>query len=216
MLHAAVLLLMTGSAITAAACCLVAGGLAPPAVPWQSRQSAVVMALGMVALCAGGGDARVPLLVAAAGIASAMLGVVGTRGRAHADACFHRALGCVVMALCALAVAGARLGPSAPVPADSGHAGHGALVPMSWAAGAGVLALLGLMLVARARQRGGLGRRATVVGRVDASRAAGLRGAEVGAPVLRRGVLSGPILLEAEGGAMAISLIVMAAMVLTP
>lgn len=203
MLHAAALLLMIGSAITAAACCLVAGGVVPGAVPWQARQSAVVMALGMVALCAGDGDARVLLLVAVAGIASAMLGVVGTRGRAHADACFHRALGCVVMAVCALALLGARVGTSAPAAAGIGHAGHGALVPMSLAAAAGVVVLLGLMLVARVRPRVRHG-------------AVPERAGRAGAAVLRRGALSGRILLEAEGVAMAISLIVMAAMVLVP
>ncbi|MFB7844561.1 hypothetical protein [Microbacterium sp. NPDC056052] len=199
MLHAAVLLLMVGSAITAALCCLIAGGVLPRAVPWQARQSAVVMALGMVALCAGDGDARILLLVAVAGIASAMLGVVGTRGRAHADACFHRALGCVVMAVCALALLGARSGMAAPAPAGSSHAGHGALVPMSLAAAAGVVALLGLMLVARVRHRAD-------PARADAA----------GAAVLRGGALSGRILLEAEGVAMVVSLIVMAAMVLLP
>ena len=199
MLHAAALLLMIGSAITAAACCLVAGGVVPGAVPWQARQSAVVMALGMVALCAGDGDARVLLLVAVAGIASAMLGVVGTRGRAHADACFHRALGCVVMAVCALALLGARVGTPAPAAAGIGHAGHGALVPMSLAAAAGVVVLVGLMLVARVRH-----------GAVPE------RAGRAGAAVLRREALSGRILLEAEGVAMAISLIVMAAMVLVP
>ncbi|MFJ4165053.1 hypothetical protein ACIPY5_05810 [Microbacterium sp. NPDC089698] len=199
MLHAAALLLMIGSAITAAVCCLVAGGVVPRAVPWQARQSAVVMALGMVALCAGDGDARILLLVAVAGIASAMLGVVGTRGRAHADACFHRALGCVVMAVCALAMLGARSGAPAPVTSGFGHSGHGALVPMSVAAASGVVVLLGLMLVARVRHR------------VEAAPAGG-----AGAAVLRRGALRARILLEAEGVSMAISLIVMAAMVLIP
>lgn len=199
MLHAAALLLMIGSAITAAVCCLVAGGVVPRAVPWQARQSAVVMALGMVALCAGDGDARILLLVAVAGIASAMLGVVGTRGRAHADACFHRALGCVIMAVCALAMLGALSGAPAPVTSGLGHTGHGALVPMSVAAASGVVVLLGLMLVARVRHR------------VEPAPAGG-----AGAAVLRRGALRARILLEAEGVAMAISLIVMAAMVLIP
>jgi len=197
MLHAAATMLMIGSAIAAAVCCLGAGRIAPRAVPWQARQSAVVMALGMVALCAAGGDARVLLLVAASGIVSAMLGVAGTRGRAYADACFHRALGCVVMAVYALTMLGTRSGAPAPVASGFGHAGHGAFVPMSLVATGGVVLLLGLMLVARVRHR------------VDPGGAGG-----AGAGVLRRGAPRGRILLEAEGVAMAISLIVMAAMVL--
>ena len=234
MLHEAVLLLMVGSAITAAACCLAAGGVMPRAVPWQARQSAVVMALGMIALCAGDGDARLLLLVAVAGIVSAMLGVVGTRGRAHADACFHRALGCVVMAVCALAMLGARSGAPEPAPAALGHAGHGAVVPMSAAAAFGVAALLGLMLRARVRHRAvggsaGAGGAASgvraVVRRVaipvGALPAEGHRPDPAEAPgsgvATRR--LEGPrgrILLEAEGAAMAVSLVVMAVMVLMP
>ncbi|MBS1907928.1 MAG: hypothetical protein JST33_15515 [Actinobacteria bacterium] len=223
MLHAAVMLLMIGSAITAAACCLGAGRLAPGAVPWQARQSAVIMALGMLALCAGDGDARVLLLVAVVGIASAMLGVVGTRGRAHADACFHRALGCVVMAVCALAMLGARFRSPAPVSTGLGHAGHGALVPLSLAAAAGVAALLLLMLGARVRHRGGSGQgdgggplAARAVRRGPEPAPPAGAGAGVGAGVLRRRAISGRTLLEAEGIAMAVSLVVMAAMVLMP
>lgn len=225
MLHAAVLLLMVGSAITAAACCLAAGGMMPRAVPWQARQSAVVMALGMIALCAGDGDARLLLLIAVAGIVSAMLGVVGTRGRAHADACFHRALGCVVMAVCALAMLGARSGAPEPAPAVLGHAGHGAVVPMSVAAAIGVAALLGLMLRSRVRHRA-VGERAGAVARrvavpVGAPSAADYHPEPAGAQgrgvaMRRRGEPRGRILLEAEGAAMAVSLVVMAVMVLAP
>ena len=189
MLHAAVMLLMAGSAITAAACCLIAGRVAPSVVPWQSRQSAVVMALGMVALCVAAGDAGLLLLVTASGIGSAMLGVVGIRGRVHAGACFHRALGCIVMAVCALALLGARgaaVGSAVPV---AGHAAHGALVPMTVVAVLAAAALLGLMVIARLRHRGV----AVAMGRRRAH---------------------GRILLETEGAAMALSLVVMAAMLL--
>ncbi|VXB18891.1 conserved membrane hypothetical protein [Microbacterium sp. 8M] len=189
MLHAAVMLLMAGSAITAAVCCLLAGRVAPGAVPWQARQSAVVMALGMIVLCVATGDPGVLLLVTACGIGSAMLGVVGIRGRVHADACFHRALGCVVMAVCALALLGARgaaAGSAVPV---AGHSAHGALVPMTVVAVLAAAALLGLMVIARVRH-GGV---AVATGR-------------------RRS--QGWILLETEGAAMALSLVVMAAMLL--
>ncbi|GAB6856883.1 hypothetical protein [Microbacterium xylanilyticum] len=189
MLHAAVMLLMAGSAITAAACCLIAGRVAPSVVPWQSRQSAVVMALGMVALCVAAGDAGLLLLVTASGIGSAMLGVVGIRGRVHAGACFHRALGCIVMAVCALALLDARgpwVGSAVTV---TSHAAHGVLVPMTVVAVVAAAALLGLMVVARVRH-GGV---AVAMGRRRAH---------------------GRILLETEGAAMALSLVVMAAMLL--
>ena len=225
MLHTAATVLMIGSAIAAAACCLGAGRVVPSAVPWQARQSAVVMALGMVALCAGGHDARILLLVAVSGIVSAMLGVVGTRGRTHADACFHRALGGVVMAVCALAmlrtevVTGANPGSSGGVAAAAagpGHAGHGGIVPLSVVAAAGVAVLLGLMLFARVRHRADLGRAAAVGARAAArvvAVAAG--GASSGHAVTRgSGALNGRILLEAEGAAMAVSMVVMGAMVL--
>lgn len=224
MLHAAMTLLMIGSAVTAAACCLGAGRVAPRTVPWQARQSAVAMALGMLALCAGDGDARVLLLVVAAGIASAMLGVVGTRGRAHADACFHRALGCVVMALCALALLGTRAGSAAGggTSVSSGHGGHGAVVPISLLSGAGVVLLLALMLAARVRHHAQSGRvdargtvgalsRRTVGDTADHGAAGGM---PVAAEATGRGVRDGRTLLEVEGIAMVISLIVMAAMVL--
>jgi hypothetical protein len=96
----------------------------------------------MIALCAGEGDARVLLLIAV-GIASAMLGVGGTRGRPHADACFHRALGCVVMAVCALAMLGARSGAPDPAPAGSATRGTARSCRCPWAAAIGVAALLG-------------------------------------------------------------------------
>jgi len=217
MLHVAAMLLMIASAITAAACCLVAGGVMPRAVPWQARQSALMMALGMVVLGAADGDARLLLLVAATAIASAMLGVVGTRGRAHADACFHRALGCVVMAVCALAMLSAQ--PRAAVSAEGrlGHAGHGGLVPMSLAAGLGVAVLLGLMLVARIRHRAGSAGVDAAAGRLSGPlRPASERSPAAVADLRGRVALRGRILLEVEGAAMAVSLIFMAAMVLAP
>ncbi|MGO4680548.1 hypothetical protein [Microbacterium sp. 2MCAF23] len=226
MLHMAATVLMIGSAIAAAACCLGAGRVVPSAVPWQARQSAVVMALGMVALCAGGHDARILLLVAVSGIVSAMLGVAGTRGRTHADACFHRALGGVVMAVCALAMLrtevvtganpGSTGGVAAAAAAGPGHAGHGGIVPLSVVAATGVTVLLGLMLFARVRHRTVLGRAAAVGARATASVVAvAAGGASSGRGVTRgSGVLNGRILLEAEGAAMAVSMVVMGAMVL--
>ncbi len=184
-LHGVAMGLMIGSAIMAALCCLGAGRLsAGRAVPWQGRQSAIVMALGMLALCAGGEDARVALLVAVAGLGSAMLGAAGTRGRPYAGACFHRALGCVAMALCAMAMLGAAAGRRTAAAATTAttHAGHGAVTPAGLLVAGGVAMLLALMVAARVRHR----------------------------PAAQGGVR---ILLEAEGGAMALSLVVMGAMV---
>ncbi|MDQ4214577.1 hypothetical protein [Microbacterium capsulatum] len=186
-LHETAMWLMIGSAITAAVCCLGAGRLSRgAAVPWQGRQSAVVMAAGMVLLWADGADARIALLVAAAGLCSAMLGAAGIRGRSHAGACFHRAFGCIVMTLCAFASIGAAhpaAGGVAPGVAVGGaHGGHGGAVPAGVLAAAGVLVLLVLMTAERVRHR--------------PAGAAGVR-----------------LLLEAEGAAMAISLIAMGVMV---
>ncbi|GAA4477911.1 hypothetical protein [Microbacterium panaciterrae] len=183
--HEVAMGLMIGSAIAAALCCLGAAGLsAGRAVPWQSGQAAIVMALGMVALCADRSDAGVALLVSAVGLGSAMVGAIGVRGRSHAGACFHRALGCVAMALCAMAMLGAQVsrGPLGRTgAAAAGHAGHGSVVPLGVLAAAGVGLVLVLMLVDRVRHR----------------------------PAARGGTR---VLLAAEGGAMALSLAVMGAM----
>ncbi len=202
MLHATAMVLMIGSAITALLCCLGAAlRTHGRAVPWQGCQSACVMALGMIALCAGEGDARVTLLVAASGLGSAMLGVAGTRGSVHARACFHRALGCVAMAACALAalsggsalaradasgvsasVVDASVVGAAGVGGGSAHVGHGALVPFAALA----LGMVGVALVAMA---------------VDRARH-------------RASAAQGRSLRRAEGASMAVSLAAMGAMML--
>lgn len=107
--------LMVASAIVAAACCLAAGR----SVPWQGRQSVLVMAVAMIAMAAAAGDARILLLAGFALIVSAMLGTAGLRGRPTVRACCHRALGSLVMSLCAfggLAHGG--------MVAGSGHGSH--------------------------------------------------------------------------------------------
>ncbi|UGS28165.1 hypothetical protein K8F61_08405 [Microbacterium resistens] len=129
--HAVAMALMSLTATVAAVCSLVAG----PAVPWQGRQSAVVMAAGMIASAIAPTDPAVLLAVAAAGLLSALLGTVGLRGRRHAEACFHRALATLVMTACALAPLGRGAGPVAV------HT-HGGAAPVGVVVLAGVLVVL--------------------------------------------------------------------------
>ncbi|WP_230115641.1 hypothetical protein [Microbacterium oxydans] len=95
----AAMALMIASAIVAVACCLGARRT----VPWQGRQSVIVMAAAMIGMVAAAGDARVLLLAGLTLLVSAMLGTAGLRGRPTVRACCHRALGSLVMALCAFA-----------------------------------------------------------------------------------------------------------------
>jgi hypothetical protein len=124
--------LMIVSAIIAVACCLAAGRT----VPWQGRQSVIVMAAAMVGVVASAGDARVLLLAGIVLIVSAMLGTVGLRGRPTVRACCHRALGSLVMALCAFA--GVAHGGMLVVPGHGAHLGTDAV---------GGLATLGVVLL---------------------------------------------------------------------
>lgn len=146
--------LMIGAAITAAACCLAAGR----AVPWQGRQSAIAMALGMVLLAIFGAAPGVTLLVGVGWIASAMVGTIGLRGHAAARMCFHRAVGSVAMAACAFAALG---GGSGSPPAQSAHAGHGVSAPFAVVSAIGVVAVLGMTLLDRRTHRRGAAHRRT-------------------------------------------------------
>jgi hypothetical protein len=91
--------LMIASAVITVACCLAAGR----AVPWQGRQAVIVMALAMIGMIVADGDPRVSLLAGVALLVSAMLGTAGLRGATAVRACCHRALGSLVMAVCAFA-----------------------------------------------------------------------------------------------------------------
>lgn len=93
------MVLMIVSAIIAVVCCLAAGRR----VPWQGRQSMIVMAIAMVGLAVAAGDPGVSLLAGATLLLSAMLGTLGLRGATAVRACCHRAFGSLVMALCAFA-----------------------------------------------------------------------------------------------------------------
>lgn len=103
------MMLMALASGVAAVCALAAGR----AVPWQGRQAAVAMPIGMLALLV---PAAVPTIaVAALWTISAMLGTIGLRGRPEVANCCHRALGTLAMALCLLAgaVHGVAGGPHA-------------------------------------------------------------------------------------------------------
>ncbi|MBS1675338.1 MAG: hypothetical protein JSS74_15390 [Actinobacteria bacterium] len=206
--------LMVGSAIAATLCCLLVGRPAPagsraarllggPSVPWQGRQSAVVMGAGMVALCVAHDDPRIALLVAAAGLGSALLGVAGLRGRAQVGDCVHRALGCLAMAMCAVASAGAVRGAPAPAAGIGGHHGSGMSVPIAVLAAGAVGALLVLMAVPRLRALAVVARGALVAPRAPAV----LR-----APRAPRA--DGRLLRDVESIAMAASLALMGALAL--
>ena len=111
---------MAAAAVVSAVACLAAGR----AVPWQGRQSSLVMAAGMLVLAVPGIDALTRLVLGAVLLVSAMLGTVGVRGTASAGTCCHRALVSLVMAACAFDGA-AVASPVEPAVAPTGHGGHG-------------------------------------------------------------------------------------------
>ncbi|UUE21716.1 hypothetical protein [Microbacterium sp. J1-1] len=116
--------LMAVAAIVAAVACIGAWR----AVPWQGRQTALIMAAAMLALAVSPGDALAGLLLGVLLLFSAMLGTMGVRGTSAAAACCHRALGSLVMAVCAFQSASTRAAESAGAGAEvavSGHGGHG-------------------------------------------------------------------------------------------
>ncbi len=96
-------------------------------VPWQGRQSALIMAAAMVALAVSGGDPRAGLLLGTALLVSAMLGTVGVRGTPAAAMCCHRALVSLVMALCAFE--GVAAASTDPAPAHAHGAGLAGVLP---------------------------------------------------------------------------------------
>lgn len=114
---------MALSATVSAAACVGAWR----AVPWQGRQSALVMAAGMLGLVVTGGDPGAGLLLGAALLVSAMLGTVGVRGTPAAATCCHRALVSLVMALCAFGGAAASAGATGASAHDHGSGLSGIL-----------------------------------------------------------------------------------------
>lgn len=88
---------MALAALVSAAACLGAWR----AVPWQGRQSALVMAAGMLLLAVAPLEPLAALALGAVLLVSGMLGTAGVRGTAAAATCCHRALVSLVMAACA-------------------------------------------------------------------------------------------------------------------
>ncbi|WP_141872718.1 hypothetical protein [Microbacterium saperdae] len=143
----AAMVLMIASAIVTVACCLAAGR----SVPWQGRQSVIVMAFAMIGMVLAAGDPRVALLAGVALLASAMLGTAGLRGATAVRACCHRALGSLVMAVCSFAgvAHGAGVAPGAEV--LSGHGPHLGTDAVPGIATVGVLLLLAWTVADRIR-----------------------------------------------------------------
>lgn len=109
--------LMAAAAIVSAVACVAAWR----SVPWQGKQSALVMAAVMLLVAAGDGSPVVGLVLGAVLLLSAMLGTMGVRGTPAAATCCHRALVSLVMAICSFE--SASTGQAAAV-AGHGH-GHG-------------------------------------------------------------------------------------------
>ncbi|KYJ99727.1 hypothetical protein [Microbacterium sp. CH1] len=151
--------LMAAAALVSAGACLAARR----AVPWQGRQAAVVMAVGMLLMAAGVLDALGEIIVGALLLLSAMLGTMGVRGMPSASACCHRALGSLVMAACmfdSASTSGAGTG------VESGHGGHGFDGVLSAFVLVGALGVVGWAVAASWRRselhRGGAVRSLTV------------------------------------------------------
>ncbi|WP_435743458.1 hypothetical protein [Microbacterium sp. PMB16] len=107
--------LMAAAATVSAAACVAAWR----AVPWQGKQSALVMAAAMLLVAVSDGEPATGLILGAVLLVSAMIGTMGVRGTPAAATCCHRALVSLVMAICAFE--SASTGEAA---VSSGH-GHG-------------------------------------------------------------------------------------------
>lgn len=114
---------MAAAAIVSAAACVAAWR----SVPWQGRQTALVMAAAMLIIAVTDGDAMTGLIVGALLLVSAMIGTMGVRGTSAAATCCHRALVSLVMAICAFegaSAAGAAVGVDGVAETGMAH-GHG-------------------------------------------------------------------------------------------
>lgn len=108
---------MALAAVVSAAACIAAWR----AVPWQGRQSALIMAGAMIVVAVSGGEPAVGLTVALVLLVSAMLGTAGVRGTPAAATCCHRALVSLVMAICSFE----SLSTGQAEVEAGGHGGHG-------------------------------------------------------------------------------------------
>ncbi|WP_455904458.1 hypothetical protein [Microbacterium sp.] len=109
--------LMALAAVVSAAACVAVWR----AVPWQGRQSALIMAGAMIVIAVSGGDAMIGLVLGIVLLASAMLGTAGVRGTPAASTCCHRALVSLVMAICSFE----SLSTGEALVESGGHGGHG-------------------------------------------------------------------------------------------
>ncbi|MFJ2542408.1 hypothetical protein [Microbacterium sp. NPDC087589] len=117
LLPAASWLMAFAAAVSASACVA-----AWRAVPWQGRQTSLIMAAAMVVMAVAEGDALSGLVLGGLLLLSAMLGTVGVRGTPSAASCCHRALVSLVMAICAFE--SMSTGETRAVGAAA-HGGHG-------------------------------------------------------------------------------------------
>lgn len=108
---------MALAAVVSAAACVAVWR----AVPWQGRQSALVMAGAMLVVAASDGQPMIGLAVALLLLVSAMLGTAGVRGTPAAATCCHRALVSLVMAICSFE----SLSTGQASVETAGHGGHG-------------------------------------------------------------------------------------------
>lgn len=108
---------MALAAVVSAAACVAVWR----AVPWQGRQSALIMAGAMIVIAVSGGDAMIGLVLGMVLLASAMLGTAGVRGTPAAATCCHRALVSLVMANCSFE----SLSTGEALVESGGHGGHG-------------------------------------------------------------------------------------------
>lgn len=125
---------MAFAAVVSAAACLGVWR----SVPWQGRQSALIMAAAMIMIAVGGGDAMVGLVLGIVLLLSAMLGTAGVRGTPAAAACCHRALVSLVMAICSFE----SLATGEHADEAGGHGAHGLDGVLSVLVVAGVVAVV--------------------------------------------------------------------------
>jgi len=125
---------MALAAVVSAAACVAVWR----AVPWQGRQSALIMAGAMIVIAVSGGDAMIGLVLGTVLLASAMLGTAGVRGTPAAATCCHRALVSLVMAICSFE----SLSTGEALVESGGHGGHGLDGVLSVLVEAGVIGVV--------------------------------------------------------------------------
>lgn len=115
--------LLAAAAVVAAAVVLAARR----AVPWQGRQSVLVMAAAMFTAAVTGDVPMIGLALGAVLLLSAMVGTMGVRGTAYAADCFRRALVALLLAVCSFESASTGAASTGAAPEVGAHGGHGGL-----------------------------------------------------------------------------------------